>query len=88
MEGGFGLVVGVAHLSRREGQQGDKDAPCTLIIKEAICPLFIFLGNILRLLMSLKPCLVLLVKPPALLFKCLGSMILLWCALPIIEDVE
>ena len=41
--------------------------PCTLVVKEAVGALLKLLRDCLGLLMALKPCLILLVKSPALI---------------------
>ncbi len=62
--------------------------PGTLIIKETIRPLLELLCDSLRLFMPLKPCLVLLMKTPALAFEGLRRHVLLIGVLSIIEDVK
>lgn len=62
--------------------------PCAFIIEKAICPLLKVLSNGLGLLVSLKPCLVLLMEPPTLVLESLGSHILLGGPLSVVENVE
>jgi hypothetical protein len=62
--------------------------PCTLIVKEAVGALLKLLRNCLGLLMTLKPCLILLVESPALILQRLGSKILLICLLLVVEDIK
>jgi hypothetical protein len=62
--------------------------PCALIVKEAVGALFEFLCDCLGLLVTLKPCLILLVESPALILQRFGSKILLICFLLVVKDIE
>lgn len=62
--------------------------PSTLIVEESICALLILFGNLLRLFVSLEPCLILLVKPPTLVLERPSGKPLLIGVLSIVEDVE
>ena len=62
--------------------------PCALVVKEPISPLLVLLRYVLRLFMSLKPCLILFVETPTLGFERLGGKILLIRTLAVIEDIE
>lgn len=53
--------------SRLYGVRG-LNLPCALIVKESIRSLFVLVRNHFWLLMALEPCLILLVKSPALAF--------------------
>lgn len=62
--------------------------PSAFVIKETICALLKFLGDCFRLLVSLEPCLVLLVEAPALALQRLRCQVLLICALLVVESIE
>lgn len=62
--------------------------PSGLVVEEPIRALLKFLGDVLRFFVTLEPCLVLLVEPPALAFQRLSCKVLLVCALAIVERVE
>jgi len=62
--------------------------PSAFVIKETICALLELLCNGLGLLVSLEPCLVLLVEAPALALEGFCRQVLLICPLLVVEGVE
>lgn len=62
--------------------------PCALIVEKPVGALLELFGDVLRLLMSLKPCLILFVEAPALVLKGFSSQILLIRPLSVIEQIE
>lgn len=62
--------------------------PCTFVVEEPVGALLKLLGDVLRLLMSLEPGLVLLVEAPALVLEGLGSEVLLVGPLSVVEKIE
>lgn len=62
--------------------------PCTLVVEESIRSLLVFFCDRLRFLMPLEPCLILLVKPPALTLQRFRSHVLLVSVLAVIKDIE
>src|SRR6266536_62706 len=81
----FGFDRDFLYKDERENTNGVP--PCTLIIKESICPLLEFLSDCLGFLVPLKPSLILLVESPALIFECFGSKVLLVRSLLVVEDI-
>lgn len=62
--------------------------PSTLVVEEPVCALLKLFRNVLRLLVPLKPRLILLVETPALLLQSFRRQILLVRALPVVKGVE
>jgi hypothetical protein len=70
------------------GVMARKNIPSTLIIKKSISPLLKLIRNILRLLMPLKPRLILLMEPPALALQRFSSQELLIRPLPVVKSIK
>lgn len=64
------------------------DLPCALVVEEAVRALLKLFRDILGLLVTLEPRLVLLVESPALVLERLGSEVLLRRSLLVVKDVE
>lgn len=62
--------------------------PCALVVKEAIGALLEFLCDILGFFVPLEPGLVLLVKPPTLVFQRLSGQVLLRRSLLVVKNVK
>ena len=78
----------LATASKGWTNQGFRDLPSALVIKETISALLKLLCDGLGLLVSLEPCLVLLVEAPTLTFEGLGRQVLLVGSLLVVEGVE
>lgn len=63
-------------------------SPSALIVKETISALLKLLGDGLRLLVPLEPCLILLVEAPTLTLQRLCRKVLLICPLLVVEGIE
>ena len=62
--------------------------PSAFVVKIPIGALLKLLSDDLGFLVSLKPGVMLLVEPPALILECLGRQVLLRCSLLVVKDVE
>ena len=62
--------------------------PCAFIVKEPVRPLLVVFCDCFWFFVALEPCLILLVKSPALRLECLRCQVLLVRALAVIEDEE
>lgn len=80
-------IARVSSQCNKTGRRG-MSLPGALVVKEPIRPLFVFFRNLLRLLVPLKPRLILLVEPPTLILQSAGREPLLVGILPVVEDVE
>lgn len=85
---GLPTVHPVGLVSRGNIMSQMSNIPCTLVVKEAVGALLKLLRDGLGLLVTLKPCLILLVESPALILQRFGSKILLICFLLVVEDIE
>lgn len=65
-----------------------QNLPCALIIEEPVGSLLKLLSDSFRLLVALKPSLILLVEAPTLIFEGFRSKVLLICTLPVVEHVK
>lgn len=74
--------------TRERGVGKFRCLPRALVVEEPVRSLLIVFSDRLWLLMTLKPCLVLLVESPTLRLKCLCRKILLVCTLTVVEGIE
>lgn len=70
------------------GSLGGGNEPCAFVVEESVGALLEFFCDVLRLFVTLEPCLVLFVEAPTLVLQRLGGQVLLIRSLTVVEQIE